>query len=176
MILMQPMAVAYMKLDNHAGSKGHPLLIYRIEILDLINFHHLSCTRCKGNKGNKHIGLDFLGDSGASLHFTYAKLDFAEYEPMDGSLVQTTNKNSCLQISSKGAVFLSHKIDSNEQITHLYPVFYIPGLHMQLILLGAFLSEGLLLRENKSKLTFFTEHSKKIVMQLHPHMPGQTLF
>ena len=29
MILMQPMAVAYMKLDNHAGSKGHPLLIYR---------------------------------------------------------------------------------------------------------------------------------------------------
>ena len=28
-ILMQPMAVAYMKLDNHAGSKGHPLLIYR---------------------------------------------------------------------------------------------------------------------------------------------------
>ena len=28
-ILMQPMAVAYMKLDNHAGSKGRPLLIYR---------------------------------------------------------------------------------------------------------------------------------------------------
>ena len=28
-ILMQPIAVAYMKLDNHAGSKGHPLLIYR---------------------------------------------------------------------------------------------------------------------------------------------------
>ena len=27
-ILMQPMAVAYMKLDNHAGSKGCPLLIY----------------------------------------------------------------------------------------------------------------------------------------------------
>ena len=31
-ILMQPMAVAYMKLDNHAGSKGHPLLIYRTTI------------------------------------------------------------------------------------------------------------------------------------------------
>ena len=29
-ILMQPMAVAYMKMDNHAGSKGRPLLIYRI--------------------------------------------------------------------------------------------------------------------------------------------------
>ena len=29
MILMQPMAVAHMKLDNHAGSKGHPLLIHR---------------------------------------------------------------------------------------------------------------------------------------------------
>ena len=29
MILMQPMAVAYMKLDNHAGSKGCPFLIYR---------------------------------------------------------------------------------------------------------------------------------------------------
>ena len=28
-ILMQPMAVVYMKLDNHAGSKGCPLLIYR---------------------------------------------------------------------------------------------------------------------------------------------------
>ena len=28
-ILMQPMAVDYMKLDNHAGSKGRPLLIYR---------------------------------------------------------------------------------------------------------------------------------------------------
>ena len=29
MILMQPMAVAYMKLDNHAGSKDHPSLVYR---------------------------------------------------------------------------------------------------------------------------------------------------
>ena len=28
-ILMQPMAVVYMKLSNHAGSKGCPLLIYR---------------------------------------------------------------------------------------------------------------------------------------------------
>ena len=28
-ILMQPMAIAYMKLNNYAGSKGHPLLIYR---------------------------------------------------------------------------------------------------------------------------------------------------
>ena len=64
------------------------------------------------------------------MHFTYAKSHFVEYEPMDGPLVQTANKNSCLQISSKGVVFLSHKIDSKEQITHLYPVFHIPGLHV----------------------------------------------
>ena len=31
-ILMQPMAVAYMKLDNHAGSKGCPLSIYRTSL------------------------------------------------------------------------------------------------------------------------------------------------
>ena len=39
-ILMQPMAVAYMKLDNHAGSKGRPLLIYRI-ILSLTGNNQL---------------------------------------------------------------------------------------------------------------------------------------
>ena len=95
---------------------------------------------------------------------------------MDNLLVQTADKKSCLQISSKKVVFLSHKIDSKEQITCLYPVFHIPSLHVRLLLLGAFLSEGLLLRGNKSELTFFAECSKKMVMQLHLHMPGQTLF
>ena len=87
-------------LKNYFNSyKQHLLWVAMSSIesrLDLINSHCLSCTKYKGIK---HIGLDFLGDSSASLHITYAKSDFAEYEHMDGPLVQTADKNSCLQIS-----------------------------------------------------------------------------
>ena len=51
-------------LKNYSNlCKQHLLWIAMSSIeskLGLINSHCLSCTRYKGNKGNKHIKLDFL--------------------------------------------------------------------------------------------------------------------
>ena len=147
--------------------------------LEIIESHAAQCSKCKNNKGE--TSCDLLGDSGASLTFTHSESDFTEYERIEnGPSVQTADAKSALKIAGKGAVFLTHQVKWRkqhiDQITRLYPVYHIPGLHIRLLSLGALLADGLLLRGDKTKLAFTTSSSPKEIMTLHPHMPGQTLF
>ena len=98
--------------------------------IDLINHHFASCSKCKGNADDT---CHFLADSGASLNFTNNLNDFSEYnEIKDGPRVQAASKDNQLQMCSMGAVFLTYEVVEHgkqvEKISHLNPVFYIPGL------------------------------------------------
>jgi hypothetical protein len=134
-------------------------------------------VNCKNKKLND---LTFLGDSGAPQTFTSEISDFSTYEKItNGPQVQTADKKTVMHIVGKGTVFITHEVktDSGEISTQsgvLHPVYHIPGLSERLLLVQSLLAGGLSLREDKTKINFYSGHS--IVMTLKPHMVGQTIY
>ena len=140
-----------------------------------ITCHSSGCTKCKKNQG-----LDFLGDSGASLSFTPERSDFSTYEEIrDGPQVQTADENTQMRIIGKGTIFITHEAeDSLGKFTTrngaLHPVYHIPGLSTRLLSIGSLLVGGLSLRGDEAKMNFYSGH--EIVMTLTPHIVGQTIY
>jgi hypothetical protein len=91
-----------------------------------------SCMDCN-DECNCKTGADWIMDSGASKHFTSNLDDFSSYEELpnaENALVLTAANS--LSIVGKGMVIIRHNVEdrniSYERTTHLYPVFYVPGL------------------------------------------------
>ena len=88
-------------------------------------------------------GANWILDSGASKHFTSNLDDFSLYEEIlstQNATVQTAG--TILPMVGKGAVIIRHNVEEQnthyEQITHLYPVFCIPNISVQLLSMGIF--------------------------------------
>ena len=71
-------------------------------------------------------------DSGALWHFTHDLSDFAEYTSLkDGAWLDTAKKGAPLRIMGESAIYLTHDVQDNKEISHsvttcLYPVYYVP--------------------------------------------------
>ena len=143
--------------------------------------HFVNCSKCKkGKKPDISSHHDWLLDSGASQHFTNDMSDFTDYQPIESQKINTTAKHAPLEIKGKGTVFLNHYVQTPqgwlEKTTHLYPVFYIPGLSIRLMSVGVLLNNGFLMYGSSAKIAFYRRDSHSSVLETFPHMPGQTVF
>ena len=94
--------------------------------------HSANCVKCKKNKRQDLIGL--LADSGTSLNFTHKQSNLSEFQEVhdDDFNVQTAAKSPPLAVKGVGCMFLTTSATSrtrSEQLIHLYPVFYVPGIN-----------------------------------------------
>jgi len=103
------------------------------------------CADCKDNSKSNFI--EWIVDSGASVHFTDNKVDFSDlrfFDEKNRPQAQTTN--GAAAIHSHGTVFMKTWVDNTTPkmvtISCLSPVFYMPGMGICL------LSMGLLLKGN----------------------------
>jgi len=105
----------------------------------------LLCADCKDNSKSNFI--EWIVDSGASVHFTDNKADFSNlrfFDEKNQPQAQTTN--GAAAIHSHGTVFVKTWVDNTTPkmvtISRLSLVFYMPGMGIRL------LSMGLLLKGN----------------------------
>jgi len=81
--------------------------------------------------------VDWILDSGASLHFTGDMNDFIEYTPLEKNITANTATSANTQIIGKGTVMMA--VEGSEHMVRITPVFYVPDLSMHLLSLGVFL-------------------------------------
>ncbi|KAF9439762.1 hypothetical protein P691DRAFT_785052, partial [Macrolepiota fuliginosa MF-IS2] len=103
-------------VESHAAFPAHVDPYKKCEIPN--------CIDCKG------LGLGvpaiWLLDSGASIHCTPHLEDFVSFEEAEYGNLNTAS--SPLPIKGRGTVILKHHVLGKEKITHLWPVFHIPGI------------------------------------------------
>jgi hypothetical protein len=75
-----------------------------------------------------------MADSGASNCFMHSKSDLTEFEVVNDNdlVVKTASKAVSLKITGKGAWMITHEVTQGGKkrsvTSHLYPVYYFPGL------------------------------------------------
>src|SRR5271154_3837660 len=152
--------------------------------IEFINSHAINCAKCKTTNKTKDHTIEILADSGASASFTMEKSDLTEFTQITDKdlVVKTAAKDNSLMIKGKGALFVTHSENSGGKsrtiTSRLYPVYYIPGLSLRLLSIGALLNDGLELRGSSSSLTFIKRNGKswQTVLTCKPHEPSQTLY
>jgi hypothetical protein len=91
-----------------------------------------NCVKCKTHKTQDKIKI--MADSGTSNCFTHTQSDLSEFEVLDDNdlVVKTASKTNSLKIKGKEVWIIMHKVThrgKKRSITsHLYPVYYLPGL------------------------------------------------
>jgi len=73
--------------------------------------------------------VDWILDSGASLHFTGDMNDFIEYTPLEKNITANTATSADTQIIGKGTVMMA--VEGSEHMVRIAPVFYVPDLSMR---------------------------------------------
>jgi len=102
------------------------------------NSHHAICANCKEpskvHKNNKEW-LEWISDTGASIHVTNNIEDFVKYELITPVSIATAKKSQGgLQAIGQGAVIIEHYVETQDEkltitISCFYPVYYVPRLH-----------------------------------------------
>ena len=116
------------------------------------------CVRCKTQKTQDKI--EIMADSSASDCFTHTQSNLSEFEVLDNNelVVKTASKTNSLKTQGRGVWMIMHEVThrgKKQTITsHLYPVYYLPGLSHRLMSVGHLLNNGLELRGSSSSLTF----------------------
>ena len=70
--------------------------------------------------------VDWILDSGASLHFTGDMNNFIEYTPLEKNITANTATSANTQIIGKGTVMMA--VEGSEHMVRIAPVFYVPDL------------------------------------------------
>lgn len=127
-----------------------------------------SCMDCN-DECNCGTGANWIMDSGTFKHFTSNLDDFSSYE----ELLNTENAvvlmvANLLSIVGKGVVIIRHNVEDHntqyEWTTHLYPVFYVPSLTVQLLSMGMFLKKQNHVVGFANKIHLISQKGKTIMM------------
>jgi len=116
--------------------------------------------------------VDWILDSGASLHFTGDMNDFIEYTPLEKNITANTATSADTQIIGKGTVMMA--VEGSEHMVRIAPVFYIPDLSMHLLSLGVFLRGGLQLNGNTERISLLQDGQEFLTFLLR--WDGATIF
>ena len=116
--------------------------------------------------------VDWILDSGASLHFTGDMNDFIEYTPLEKNITANTATSANTQIIGKGTVMMA--VEGSEHMVRIAPVFYIPDLSMRLLSLGVFLRGGLQLNGNTEHISLLQDRQEFLTFL--PRWDGATIF
>jgi len=116
--------------------------------------------------------VDWILDSGASLHFTGDMNDFIEYTPLEKNITANTATSADTQIIGKGTVMMA--VEGSEHMVRIAPVFYVPDLSMRLLSLGVFLRGGLQLNGNSERISLLQDGQEFLTFL--PRWDGATIF
>jgi len=116
--------------------------------------------------------VDWILDSGASLHFTGDINDFIEYTPLEKNITANTATSANTQIIGKGTVMMA--VEGSEHMVRIAPVFYVPDLSMRLLSLGVFLRGGLQLNGNTERISLLQDGQEFLTFL--PRWDGVTIF
>jgi len=116
--------------------------------------------------------VDWILDSGASLHFTGDMNNFIDYTPLENNITANTATSENTQIIGKGTVMMAVK--GSEHMVRITPVFYVPDLSMRLLSLGVFLRGGLQLSGNTKHISLL-QNGQEFLTFL-PRWDGATIF
>jgi len=116
--------------------------------------------------------VDWILDSGASLHSTGDMNDFIEYTPLEKNITANTATSANTQIIGKGTVMMA--IEGSEHMVRIAPVFYVPDLSMRLLSLGVFLRGGLQLNGNTERISLLQDGQEFLTFL--PRWDGATIF
>jgi len=114
--------------------------------------------------------VDWILDSGASLHFTGDMNDFIEYTPLEKNITANTATSVDTQIIGKGTVMMA--VEGFEHMVRIAPVFYVPDLSMRLLSLGVFLRGGLQLNRNTKRISLLQDGQEFLTFL--PRLSGRT--
>jgi len=117
-------------------------------------------------------GVDWILDSGASLHFTSDMNDFIDYTPLEKNITANTATSANTQIIGKGTVMMA--VEGSEHMVRVAPVFYVPDLSMCLLSLGVFLRGGLQLNGNTECISLLQDGQEFLTFL--PRWDGATIF
>ena len=116
--------------------------------------------------------VDWILDSGASLHFTGDMNNFIDYIPLENNITPNTATSENTQIIGKGTVMMA--VEGSEHMVRIAPVFYVPDLSMRLLSLGVFLRGGLQLNGNTERISLL-QNGQEFLTFL-PRWNGVTIF
>jgi len=125
----------------------------------------LLCADCKDNSKSNFI--EWIVDSGASVHFTDNKVDFSNlrfFDEKDWPKAQTAN--GATAIHGHSTVFVKTWVDNtNSQmatISRLSPVFYMPGIGIRLLSMGLLLKGNMQIKGDERTLEFIQAQTGKV--------------
>jgi len=113
--------------------------------------------------------VEWLADSGASMHFTFDINDFVEYQEL-AQKIPVSTANSSSHIIGKGTVVL---LQNGESI-RIFPVYYTPDLTVQLLSLGVFMQMGFHIAGTREYIAVMQK--TKPFLLFHPRLPKDSIF
>ena len=126
-----------------------------------------------------HFEPRSLGAVTASIHLTFFKNDFIEYEELQQPILVETAANDVF-IRGKGSVLLHHKVSILGVIwqctMHLYPVYLILKLTARLLSLGEFLHQGMSIHGDAKQLSLSLKKVRFLVLQCISRAYGDNIF
>ena len=132
-----------------------------------INCNYVShCADCKGQNNSKSGTIEWIVDSGASVHFTNEQSDFSElklWPEKERPSAQTANGSAA--IHGIGTIFVKTWVDNSPKpmtttISRLHPVFYMPGMgDIRLLSMGLLLKGNMHIKGDERTLRFTNAQS-----------------
>jgi len=123
------------------------------------------CADCKNNSKSNFI--EWIVDSGASVHFTDNKVDFSDLTFFDEkNHPQAQTANGTAAIHGHGTVFVKTWVDTTipktVTISCLSPVFYMPGMGIRLLSMGLLLKGNMQIKGDERTLEFIPAQTGKV--------------
>jgi len=116
--------------------------------------------------------VEWILDSGASLHFTGEMNDFVDYAPLEIEITAATTTLENTKILGRGTVLMA--VEGSEQMVRIAPVYYIPNLSFRLLSLGVFLNAGLQLEGTTQYISLSRDNGEFLTFR--PRRSGGTIF
>ena len=125
----------------------------------------LLCANCKDN--SKLNFIEWIVDSGASVHFTDNKVDFSDLKFIDEkNRPQAQTANGAAAIHSHSTIFVITWVDNTTPkmvtISHLSLVFYMPGMGIHLLSMGLLLKGNMQIKGDECTLEFIKAQTGKV--------------
>jgi len=127
-----------------------------------------NCGCPSSNKCDETV--EWLADSGASMHFTFDINDFVEYQEL-AQKIPVTTANSFSQIIGKGTVVLHLQ---NGESVRIFPVYHTPDLTVRLLSLGVFMQMGFHIAGTREYIAVMQK--TKPFLLFHPRLPKDSIF
>ena len=139
--------------------------------VDSISPCNVTINNCGCSSSNKcDETVEWLADSGASMHFTFDINDFVEYQELTQKIPVST-ANSSSQIVGKGTVVL---LLQNGESIRIFPVYYTPDLTVRLLSLGVFMQMGFHIAGTREYIAVMQK--TKPFLLFHPRLPKDSIF